>query len=103
VAQAAGCSGEVVMNFRHLLLASVVALVLVAVVVPIIASPAEAAVPGHRLWTRVIPQVVTRQGDEVLWIRPGPAGTVYVGGIYDEPILSGLLFVARYTERVETP
>ena len=65
---------EVTMGRRPFVLLFIVAAL--AVAGGVAASTAGAATPGARLWARGIPQVVTPNGDEVVWIKPAPKGTV---------------------------
>jgi hypothetical protein len=59
-------------------------------------TTSAAAASGDVAWARIVPGVVTVGSDRVLDVTPGPGGTVYALGVYDEPAHSGWTWVARY-------
>jgi hypothetical protein len=71
--------------------------VLAVLLVVAAAQPAAALTPGEVAWARIVPGVATVDIDRVIDVAPGPGGTVYALGVYDEPSASGWTWVARYT------
>ena len=68
----------------------------VALLVGLMAD-AGAAPSGKRLWARIVADVATFRVDNVIDVAPGPNGSVYACGVYDFPLYSGYLWVARYS------
>jgi hypothetical protein len=60
------------------------------------AADARAAASGQELWSQVIGDVTTTDGDEVLDVARGANDTVYMCGVYMRPSATGYLWVARY-------
>ena len=60
-------------------------------------ADARAAASGARLWAKIVTPAVTASTDMVLSVAPGPNGSVYACGVYDYPLFSGYLWVARYS------
>ena len=59
-------------------------------------QPAAAATPGEVAWARIVPGVATAGVDRVIDVAPGPGGTIYLLGVYNEPSFTGWTWVARY-------
>jgi hypothetical protein len=74
-------------------LAALAMLLLAAVTTP---QPALAASRGEIAWARIVPGVATAGVDRVIDVAPGPGGTLYVLGVYNEPTFTGWTWVARY-------
>lgn len=60
-------------------------------------QPAAGAAPGDVTWARIVPGIPTAGIDRVIDVAPGPDGTFYALGVYDEPSFTGWTWVARYT------
>jgi len=60
-------------------------------------ADARAAASGARIWAKVVTPVATANDDQVLSVAPGPGGSIYACGVYDYPLFSGYLWVARYS------
>ena len=73
------------------------ALLLLILLAGAAASGDALAAPGDVAWSRVVTAVATGGGDRVLKVVPGPGGTAYAMGVYNEPLFSGYTWVARYT------
>lgn len=86
------------MDVRRVLMSVFVAVVLAAAALAVaVPCRAGAAASGQRLWTRIVPDVITTEIDRVMAVEPGPAGSVYLAGVYKFPSASGYMWVARYS------
>lgn len=70
--------------------------VLVLVLLAAATTQPAAAAPGDVTWAHIVPGVATAGVDRVIDVAPGPGGTVYALGVYNEPSFTGWTWVARY-------